>query len=173
MQFIAPVWGWISGGLGALGGAAAGVSAGTWIQLGATALSAYSQYSAGLAEKREAEATARREEEGARQEVIRGKQTENAIMDRLMDTLAAQRVAFAGAGVDPFSGSASAIQGETLQRGERAASIERDNAAVAYFTRRQTALALRKRGKAAGLSGAIGAVGTMAGGVGDAMTRGA
>jgi hypothetical protein len=165
MQFIAAVW----SGLGTAFTAAASSGA---LQMGLTALSAFSSYAQGQAEQREAEAQAQQERLGATQEIIRGKQASNEIMDRVVDTLASQRVAFASAGINPFSGSASHATADQVHRGEAADRVTRDNAAVQWFTRRQAALALLSRGKAAGVSGAIGAVGKLAGGLTSTASRG-
>jgi hypothetical protein len=166
MQFIAAVW----SGLGTAFTAAASSGA---LQMGLTALSAFSSFAQGQAEQREAEAQARQERIGATQEIIRGKQASNEIMDRVVDTLASQRVAFASAGINPFSGSASRVAADQVHRGEAADRVTRDNAAVQWFTRRQASLALIQRGQAAGLGGTIGALGKLAGGKLSAAARGA
>lgn len=132
---------------------------------GATALTAMSQYSAGLANKNEALAQADREELGARQEILRGKQSGNEILDRLVDTLAKNRVIQAGSGTSSTIGTPAAIARDTRQRGERAIGIEQQNAAIQWFTRKQSAAAMRARGKAYGLEGLLAAGGTTAQGL--------
>ncbi len=156
----------ISAGAGFLkGGGLAALLTPKNLSLGASALSAFSQYSAGLADKRDLEAQAAQETLGAQQEILRGKQSENEILDRLLDVVAQQRVAFASAGNDPFFGTPAAVTADTVRRGEQAGRTVQADAFNAWSARRQNAAALRKRGKASGLASLVGGVGSLIEGV--------
>lgn len=129
---------------------------------GATALTAFSMLSAGLADRNEAYAAADRERLGARQELIRGRQSGNEILDRMIDTLARNRVIAAASGTSANIGTPAAVARDIQRRGERAIGIEGDNAAIEWFTRNQAAGAMRRRGRAYGLGGLIQAGGQLA-----------
>lgn len=163
MNFIPQI---ASAGLSLLGGPAGAIS------FGSSALQAFSQFSAGKADQREAEDQARQESLGAYQEIVRGRQGENEILDRLVDTLAQQRVAFAGSGTEVDVGTNRAIQYDTVARGEKAGRVTRDNSILAFRARRQRAAAYKATGKGSGLSGLIQAGTTIAGGVAKVLERG-
>lgn len=124
----------------------------TW-ETGMTALAAMSRFSAGLADKAEADASAAQNLLGARQEFLRGQQGGNEILDRMVDTLARNRVAFAASGTDASIGTPAAIQRDVRARGERAVGVVAGNAAIEWFSRREMAASLKARGKAYALGG--------------------
>lgn len=83
----------------------------------------------------------------AKNEEIRGKQEANDIMDNMIQTIASQRLAFAGAGVDSSFGSAAALQENTRTLAERQLDTSRMNTNMAVLSRRAGAYgALSQRG---------------------------
>lgn len=154
-----------NGGLAALG-------APDVMSAGVNALQAMQLFSAGLADKNEALADAHRNQLGARQAILQGKQSGNEILDRMVDTLARNRVITAASGTSASIGTPAAVAGDIRQRGERAIGVVQGNAAIEWFTRRQMADAARARGKAHGLGGLISAGAALAQGGLDQARRG-
>lgn len=143
-----------------------------FLSAGANAFTALSKFSAGLANKNEALLAADREKLGATQEILRGKQSGNEILDRMVDTLAKNRVIAAASGTSATIGTPAAIAADTRQRGERAIGIVQQNAALEWFTRKEAAASLRAKGKAIGLASLIDAGGTLLQGAAAAANRG-
>lgn len=165
-QVISTGASWLKTGLDAVGGIPGALS------LGGSALSAFSGYSSGLADKAEYEKQAAWETLGATTEILRGRQTENEVLDNLLDTIAKQRVAFGASGVDPFIGTPAAVTRDSVQRGETAGRIAMNNAKTGWFERRQRAAAYRDKGKASKSSGLSNVAGTILGAVGKVLERG-
>lgn len=109
----------------------------------------------------------------AKREETRGKQEANNIMDEMIQTLAAQRVAFAGNGVDIGFGTPVSVAKATQNLANLQLSTTRSDAQIRALARRRQATALQeerlntlKAGKQqAGITrqkGVISAVGTVA-----------
>lgn len=157
------------GGLQPLISSAGGVD---MLSSGATALQALQLFSAGLADRNEALADADRFRLGGNQAILQGKQSGNEILDRMVDTLAKNRVIMAASGVSAGVGTPAAVQRDIRRRGERAIGIVQNDAAIEWFTKRQMADASRARGKAYGLGGLISAGATLALGAAESARRG-
>jgi hypothetical protein len=140
------------GGLSSMFSGGSGM--GTMMQGGASALSALSSITAGRVARNEGEQAARMSfyaadfarDEGraaqrsarldARQEEIAGRATATALQEDLVQTLGAQRVAFAASGGDVSSGTAGRLQEQAAKRAADDIALEKSN------TRIRTAQAL-------------------------------
>lgn len=76
----------------------------------------------------------------AKQEEVKGKQEANDITDALLQTIAKQRLAFSGAGLDPSFGTATSLADETRRIAEMQLSTSRDNAQNIVLSRRRQGL---------------------------------
>lgn len=132
------------------------------ISMGATALSAFSSFAGGLAEKRMAEEQALEARMAANQSILQGVQQSNEILDGVVDRLAKTRVAYATAGLDAFSATPERAMGRIVRDGERDIDVTRSDALMSYFSSRRTMRALQKRGGAAGIVGVVEAGAKMA-----------
>lgn len=109
----------------------------------------------------------------ANREEVRGKQDANNIMEALRQTLAAQRVAFAGNGVDTGFGTPIDVMRDTSAQARRQLTTARSDAQAGALARRRqaaatreesinTRLAGRQSAKNTKRTGAISAMGTVA-----------
>lgn len=152
--------------------AAGGASLLSKLQMGATALSAFSSFAGGMSDRRLAQEQALEARYGARQAILQGVQQSNEILDGVVNEMARTRVAYASAGVDPFSGTPQDVIGRIGRDGERDMEISRSDALVRYLSARRSIRALEKRGGAAGLRGIVGAAASVTGGLIDLKERG-
>ena len=156
----------------AAGKAGAGASLLSKLQMGATALSAFSSFAGGMSDRRLAQEQALEARYGARQSILQGVQQSNEILDGVVNEMARTRVAYAAAGVDPFSGTPQDVIGRIGRDGERDMEISRSDALVRYLSARRSMRALEQRGRSAGLRGIVGAAASVAGGLIDLKERG-
>lgn len=75
----------------------------------------------------------------ARQEELKGKQDANDILQNMIQTIAAQRLAFSGAGVDPSFGTPASLAENTRTLAESQLSSSRDNTMLQVLSRRREA----------------------------------
>lgn len=142
------------------------------LAMAGNALSAFSMFAGGMAEKREAEAAALEARYAAQQSLLQGVQEGNEILDGVIDQMAKTRVAYANAGLDPFSGTPAAQIARIGRDGERDINVSKSDALVRYLAGRRSMKSLRQRGAASGLTGVIGAAGQLAEGYADWKARG-
>jgi hypothetical protein len=137
----------LSGGLSSVFGASA--ASATAMQGGATAFSVLSQITSGRMARNsgdqaasmsyyaadfargEGEIASRQAAIDARQETIAGRARASQLEEDLVHTLSGQRVAYAAAGGDPFSGTAARIAEQTDRRGQEDIKLERSNTELA------------------------------------------
>lgn len=162
----------IAAAAGAAGKAGATASLLGKLQMGATALSAFSSFAGGMSDRRMAQEQALEARYGARQAITQGVQQSNEILDGVVTEMARKRVAYAAAGVDPFSGTPQDVIGRIGRDGERDMEISRSDALVRYLSARRSMRALEQRGGAAGLRGIVGAAASITGGLIDLKERG-
>lgn len=109
----------------------------------------------------------------ARREEIRGKQESNDIMDRLLRTVASQRLAAAANGVDIDFGTVPALAENARDLAATQLSIAREDAQVRSLSRQRQAVERRieaanvvsgakSKARATKIAGAAGAIGTLA-----------
>lgn len=79
----------------------------------------------------------------AAQEEVRGKQEANDITDRMIQTIAAQRLAFASQGIDIGFGTPVSITESSRNLANRQLSVTRDDALTRMLTARRQAYALK------------------------------
>lgn len=154
-------------GLGSIGGgvaAAKTAAAGTGILgklwAGTTALSAFSSFAGGMADKRVAQEQALEARMAANQSILQGAQQSNEILDGVVDRMAKTRVAYATAGLDAFSATPSGGIARLARDGERDIDVVRSDALMSYFANRRSMKALKARGGAAGILGVVQAAST-------------
>jgi len=82
----------------------------------------------------------------AKQETLKGQQDSNQIMDNMVQVIAAQRLAFAGNGMDVGFGTPVATEANTTKLAENQLSVTRANAQIASLSRRRQASALLQEG---------------------------
>lgn len=75
----------------------------------------------------------------AKQEELRGKQEANDILDNMIQTVAQQRLAFAGTGMDTSFGTPAAIEANTRRLAEAQLGTSRDNTRMMAMSRRRQA----------------------------------
>lgn len=80
----------------------------------------------------------------AKEETIRGQEQSNQIMDNMNQTLAAQRLAFSGNGMDLNFGTPVSDAASTQKLAENQKGITDNNAALAAATRRRQSYALQQ-----------------------------
>lgn len=142
------------------------------LQMGATALSAFSSFAGGMSDRRLAESQALEARYEGRQSILQGVQQGNDILDDVVNQMARTRVAYASAGVDAFSGTPQAMIGRIGRDGERDMEVSRSDALVRYLTARRSMAALKARGKQAGLMGVVSAAASVGKGLIDLKERG-
>lgn len=81
----------------------------------------------------------------AKQETLRGQQASNEIMDSLLQTVAAQRLAFAGNGADLNFGTPGDTEALTRKMSETQIGISNSNAAMSAISNRRQAAAYRQQ----------------------------
>ncbi|MDP2206982.1 MAG: hypothetical protein Q8K65_11830 [Alphaproteobacteria bacterium] len=77
----------------------------------------------------------------AKNDELRGKQEANDIMENMIQTIAQQRLAFSGAGIDSGFGSAAALADNTRRLAERQLDTSRLNTSIGVLQRRRQAAA--------------------------------
>lgn len=102
----------------------------------------------------------------AKQEELKGKQESNDIMDQMLQTIAAQRLAFSSAGIDPSFGTPVSLAENARNLAERQLGTSRDNARLQVLARRRSAdnriIEAGSAQSSATLKGLSGAGGTLA-----------
>lgn len=126
----------MAGGLGTVSLPMAGAAAGGGLGLGSVMSLASSAFDliGGVMEGNQQDAYYRARAEqsqfNARQALLQGMQSENAIREQMLKTLAAQRAAFGAAGVDLSSGTPQDVQQQTIEEANRQLSTESANARI-------------------------------------------
>jgi hypothetical protein len=161
----------LGGAAGAAGSATAGAGLLGKLQMGASALSAFSSFAGGMAEKRQAEEQALEARFAANQAILQGRQQSNEILDGVVDRMAKTRVAYATAGLDGFSATPSRAISRIGQDGEADIQIANSDALMSYFSGRRSMRALKKRGAASGIMGVVQAGASLAKGYVDWKSR--
>lgn len=157
------------GGGSLLGSLAAGGSLlsqiSTGMSLASMAFDLFGGISKGKEEAQNATFQAKEALLASKQEELQGKQQANDILDNMLQTVAAQRVAFAGAGLDPNFGSAAALNDETRRLAEMQLGTTRDNSRMQALSRRRQASVLLGQASSAKtgslISGVAGAADTL------------
>lgn len=132
-------------------------SGGSWLQGGATAVSALASIAGGKAAagmhgwaaanaRTEAEMTARGEELNAEQEYIAGANAAVGLREQLNRTIGGQRVAFAASGVDAFSGTPATLERIATERTEGDLEMLRSQTEINALQRQIKASQARQRG---------------------------
>lgn len=101
----------------------------------------------------------------AKQETIRGQEQSNQIMDNMVQTLAAQRLAFSGNGMDLNFGTPVSDAASTQKLAEAQAGVTQNNASLAASTRRRQSYALQQDAANTLSNGYMSAAGDMGRGV--------
>lgn len=131
------------------------------IAVGLAAFQAYGQYKAGRAQAKGLARQAAMEQFQGRSEALKYREQAVATMDRVLRTQATIN-ARAGAGsVDPFSGSALAIQDYAIAEGAKEIYVSKDNEIVAREGGLIRAQQLMRQSKSAYQAGIFQAVGTL------------
>ena len=157
---------------GAAGKAGATASLLGKLQMGATALSAFSAFAGGMSDRRLAEEQALGARYEARQATLQGVQQGNDILDGVIDKMAKTRVAYASAGIDAFSGTPQGVIDRIGRDGERDMDVSRSDALVRYLSARRSMANLTSRGRSAGLRGIVNAAATVGNTLIDLKERG-
>lgn len=132
-------------GAGLTGATAAGSSLfslsslSTGLTLASMASSVFGGMQEGKAASAALEAQAKEDLLAARQEELKGKQQANDIMESMLQNIAAQRLAFSGAGVDPSFGTPAALASNTRKLAEAQLGTSRDNTIMLATSRRRSA----------------------------------
>ena len=106
-------------------------------------------FSAGDAAAQQLTQQAEQDLMNAKQEELAGKQESNDIMDNLLQTIATQRLAYSGAGVDFSFGTPDALEKNRTKQAEMQLSTSRDNTKLKTLARRREGyLTLSQRGQA-------------------------
>ncbi|MDI1227356.1 MAG: hypothetical protein PSY14_06715 [bacterium] len=92
------------------------------------------------------EMQAREQELQAQQELIKGKQDANDVLDNLVQTIAQQKLTFAANGIDPNFGTPVSTYEATKEIAGRQMSVTRENATMNALSRRRQAAAFRAEG---------------------------
>lgn len=103
----------------------------------------------------------------AKQEELKGQQEQNDINDNLRQTIATQRLAYSGAGIDFSFGTPEKLERNLKRQSEMQFSTSRDNARLKTLARRRSgyiALSKRSQAQSAPVMAGIGSAGkTLAG----------
>jgi hypothetical protein len=73
----------------------------------------------------------------AKQQELAGKQEQNDIMSNLLQTVASQRLAYSGAGIDLGFGTPAALERNLSRQAEMQLGTSRDNAKIKTLARRR------------------------------------
>ena len=73
----------------------------------------------------------------AKQDELQGKQEQNDINENLLQTIASQRLAFSGAGIDFSFGSPASLERNRTRQAEMQLGTSRDNARIKTLARRR------------------------------------
>lgn len=115
----------------------------TLASVGSSVMGGYQQAKSSLqqskAEARALELSSKDDELGAKQEELRAKQEANTIMDNLNQTLAAQKLAFSGNGVDPSFGTPVTTANTASRMANINTGISRTDAMLRALSRRRQA----------------------------------
>ena len=111
----------------------------------------------GFSEARELELQARSSDIAALSELSRGQQEAAGIISSLNSVLSQQNVAL-GASGSTFSGSAQAAGATAERKGEREASIARNNARLAFLSQRLRSERARRQAKSSRIGGVVSGV---------------
>jgi hypothetical protein len=113
------------------------------LSMASMAASLFGGMSNGKAQERKAEMEARGMELDAKQTELQGREDANAIMDNMIQTIAAQRLAFSGAGVDPSFGTPRSLADSARNIAEMQLGTSRANTRNGVLARRRNAVATR------------------------------
>lgn len=116
-------------------------SLGTGLSLASMASSLFGGAQQGKAQADALKQQAQEDMLTATQEEIKGKQQANDIQDSLLQTIAQQRLAFSGAGIDPTFGTPDSLANETRRIAEMQLSTSRDNTQMTVLSRRRQGFA--------------------------------
>lgn len=100
----------------------------------------------------------------AKQETIRGQQESNQIMDNMVQTIGAQRLAFSGNGMDLNFGTPVSDIASTQKLAETQVGVTQNNAAANAIARRKQAYALQVESANTMSSGDMAAASSLVGG---------
>ncbi|HCS24239.1 MAG TPA: hypothetical protein DIW20_10870 [Rhodospirillaceae bacterium] len=144
----------MSGGTAAAGTAAAGAAAtgaaaaggssilgmlSTGFSIASMASDLFGGIMGGMQESAALDVQARESLLAAKNDELRGKQEANDIMENMIQTIAQQRLAFSGAGIDSGFGSAAALADNTRRLAERQLDTSRLNTTIGVLQRRRAA----------------------------------
>ena len=138
---------------------------GSVAMLAGTAVSAYSQYSAGQSQRALANKQAQIGEAQANDALARGVEAERRHRLQTRGLIGAQRASLAAQGVDVNDGSALDVQTSAATMGEMDAQTIRRNSQLEAWGFRAGAANTRASGQIAARAGALNATGTILGGV--------
>jgi len=167
-------------GAGAAGAAGAGAGSlfslstlGTGLSLASMTSSLFGGVQQGKAQAEALTQQAQEDMMSAKQAEIQGQQQANDIKDNLLQTIAQQRLAFAGAGIDPSFGTPVSLADESRRIAEMQLSTTRDNTQMTVAARRrQGAIRLGQRDsvRSAGLMQGVSSAGATLGDLIDRRT---
>ncbi len=133
-----------------------------FIGAGLSVVSAFGQMQAGAAAARGLGQQAALAELQGRGEALKYRQQGVATMDRVLRTRATVSARAAAGGIDPFAGSALALQDFALAEGAREIYVSRDNEIIAREGGTLQSSLYQQQGKQAYRGGLFGAMGTLA-----------
>jgi|TARA_R110000787_G_scaffold226373_1_gene334117 hypothetical protein len=133
-----------------------------FIALAGAAVSAYGQVQAGRAQAKALGKQGALAELQGRGEALKYRQQGVATMDRVLRTRATVNARAAAGGIDPFAGSALALQDFALAEGAREIYVSRDNEIIAREGGTLQSSLYQQQGKQAYRGGLFGAMGTLA-----------
>lgn len=134
-----------------------------FISAGLSVVSAFGQMQAGKAAARGLGQQGAMAELQGRNEALKYRQQGVATMDRVLRTRATVKARAAAGGIDPFAGSALALQDFALAEGAQEIYVSRDNEIIAREGGTLQASLYQQQAKQAYRGGLFGAVGTLAG----------
>ena len=134
------------GTAGAIASAGLGASSllstlGTGLSLASMASDIFGGASAGKAAAEQLQQQAEQDFLNAKQEELKGQQEQNDIKENLLQTIASQRLAYSGAGVDFSFGTPASLERNMKRQAEMQLGTTRDNARIKTLARRRGAYA--------------------------------
>ena len=126
-----------------------------------TAATAVSQLEAGRQQAKGLMRQAAYSKVQARSEALKYKQQGVAVLDNILATNAAINARAAAGGIDPFSGSAKALQTYALKKGASELYLARDGETIAFGTGEAQAMQYASQAKSAMAAGRTAALGTI------------